>query len=1449
MNALEFAAKASTAGLGDTQAVALAAASSMTAFAGSNMTAERATDILTATVREGNLSAEQLASSISSVLPVAAAAGVKLEEVGAAAAIITRSGASAGEAMTQIRAAILALSAPTARTTARLEEMGLGATELQTILREDGLVAAMQRLEEATDGDASAMRSALGSVEALSGAYTILGTDGETLSSVFDGIANSAGDTQAAFEAATSTSAFKFEQAMNNIRIALVELGAVIAPIIAEAASFVAKLIGMFSDLPGPVQKVVIVVAALAAAMGPLLVVAGAVVSAMGALGGAAAVAGMAMAAIPWVAGAVAVGVLAAAIWKLGDAKRAASDRADELTTSMRDLTKSYEEAAAAGIAANDVTQKASDAMDKVGLSMADMVDLTENGTDAFQDLGDSLGGASAMMETGLDAVGAAAVQLQELAEATRDTEPEVAALAEEMRQWVLQGAITVEEARALANAIDENADAFDDTRESMQSNAAALAEVAGGEALAAKEAAILSGILDAATDGFGLTEIAAEDTAEGMLALAQANIEAASSVEGIRAILDALAQGLVLTEDEALALAAAEDLAADGAMAWDVATFGVVDALGEETRAAAEAEDAAEALARAEEVAADQAEILAAQHEGLVKAMDEATVQLQESIDGFVSMESAYDAAAKAADDANRSVTMQDWINEQERLITETQAWASNIESLHGRVGDDLITEIASWGPEAAGKVALLANATDDELKVFEQNWQEAGALSNQLLNDELAQVKDAMVRTMASAILESAIIGQNIVAALAGSIDSNSFQAAQAAGRLASSIIEATGGVLLVASPSKVFMEIGRNVAEGLGIGIQEGGGFAADSAAEMAQIVIDAMGTSVEDGIERIKETISSIDLANEWAAIWEGLAAAEQELIDADEELAAAERELAEATAERIRQEEIALQVTLEEEQAIRAATQAVDDASDASRRASAEYSALADSQRPLSGLSRESADAIRAATDAMRSAESQIRTLEAEQRVLAASTRDLNDASLESDLSIASLNVQYLRSIDRVGDMRKELEDLTKAGKDTTLAQAELDLELLRQEDTANKLAVAQDTVVTHMEAVVDKAGEVSGAYSDLEGATEDLGVATGTAITHEEALRRAYEEDRLASGALRLSKESLKKIVEESTGPTDDLKDALDREKDAQEDVEEAAKNQALAQQALIEKQAEVQLEVLKLMTRFLELQEEHDKTGKSAGASGGVQVRAAEDTTTGIETELTKQEENQRRTQEAIDAIVADHSLRQRQTLAANMDGMLTDAPGGRVRSEWSAAMDGMVATTNTQVATIKQKLAQIPAAAKAANEAAAREAAKVSGASGFGQADAGALLAGTSTPSAPPPRIRNPVNGFNGGTRDSRGDLILFPRGGWMPERGPVLSDGRHRLAGVLPGELVLTERQQDKLLGGGGGINITINVEGDLDPAAGERVVEKLRQYVRANGSLPVSVRGGL
>lgn len=200
MSILERSAKAAAVGLGETETIARAVTSAVQAYAEMGLTASQATDILVATVREGNLEASDLAGSLGRVIGVAGQMGVSFGEVGAFIATFTRLGVDAEESVTALRGTLTALLGPTEQQEEALNSVGYSMQSLRDAIQRDGLAKALSDLVAAADGNVDALAAVIPNVRALGGVLGTAGAQAEEFKRIEESITGATGDLNTAFE-------------------------------------------------------------------------------------------------------------------------------------------------------------------------------------------------------------------------------------------------------------------------------------------------------------------------------------------------------------------------------------------------------------------------------------------------------------------------------------------------------------------------------------------------------------------------------------------------------------------------------------------------------------------------------------------------------------------------------------------------------------------------------------------------------------------------------------------------------------------------------------------------------------------------------------------------------------------------------------------------------------------------------------------------------------------------------------------------------------------------------------------------------------------------------------------------------------------------------------------------------------------------------------------------
>ena len=249
MEVLGEAARAAAAGLGETQVIADALTSILSAYGEGTYNAAQASDILTVAVREGKAEADQLAPALGKVLPVAAAFGASFEDVSAGIAALSRTGASAGTSAIYLRQVLSQLLKPSKQAADTMKAVGTSAESIRTQISEEGLLVALEELNTRLGGSeyeiaSTGLAKVFGNVRALTAVYSLLGPNLEANRGIFEEMTNSAGAAAHAFEIAAETADAKFRRALGNLQAMMIRLGDQIMPVIADLVSFGGAIVG-----------------------------------------------------------------------------------------------------------------------------------------------------------------------------------------------------------------------------------------------------------------------------------------------------------------------------------------------------------------------------------------------------------------------------------------------------------------------------------------------------------------------------------------------------------------------------------------------------------------------------------------------------------------------------------------------------------------------------------------------------------------------------------------------------------------------------------------------------------------------------------------------------------------------------------------------------------------------------------------------------------------------------------------------------------------------------------------------------------------------------------------------------------------------------------------------------------------------------------------------------
>lgn len=261
----------------------------MNAYGSSAGTAEEIANKLIQTQNLGKTTVNELGSSIGKVIPTANMFGVSLDNITSAYVTTTKNGIATAESTTYINS--------------MLNELGKGGSTVSDILKEktgksfkelmdDGnsLTDVLGIVQQHCDETGMSIADVFSSQEAGKGAATLI-QHAEDFNGAMTSMQNSAGTLQTAFDKMDNTSAENFAKALNEVKIAGIQIGQTVLPAVAPAITEFSNLVSgaaeQFGKLSPEMQQMIIKGVALAAAAGPIITTgAGKVVSSFGNIAG-----------------------------------------------------------------------------------------------------------------------------------------------------------------------------------------------------------------------------------------------------------------------------------------------------------------------------------------------------------------------------------------------------------------------------------------------------------------------------------------------------------------------------------------------------------------------------------------------------------------------------------------------------------------------------------------------------------------------------------------------------------------------------------------------------------------------------------------------------------------------------------------------------------------------------------------------------------------------------------------------------------------------------------------------------------------------------------------------------------------------------------------------------------------------------------------------------------
>lgn len=207
----------------------------------------------------------------------------------------------------------------------------------------------------------------------------------------------------------------------------------------------------------------------------------------------------------------------------------------------------------------------------------------------------------------------------------------------------------------------------------------------------------------------------------------------------------------------------------------------------------------------------------------------------------------------------------------ENQRVIGD---WANNIETLAQRgVDEGLLEQLRQAGPESAGYVNAMVQASDEELQGLSDAFANGGETATTAFKTslQLTDVPDGVMNlvTQTEQSLKAQVsaadfagIGKSVGQGLGSGITESSDQASTASANMATIVEKATRDTLQTHSPSAVFQAIGTDTVQGFVLGVQGGqGGIVA-----VMQQVMGAAGRAATEALNNAMSGMANVSTAS-------------------------------------------------------------------------------------------------------------------------------------------------------------------------------------------------------------------------------------------------------------------------------------------------------------------------------------------------------------------------------------------------------------------------------------------------------------------------------------------------------------------------------------------------------------------------------------------------------
>lgn len=260
--------------------VALASENAATALRGFNLDASQSGHVANVFARaaaDTNAEVGDMGEAMKYIAPVANTMGLSLEETAAAIGIMSDAGIKGSQAGTSLRGALSRLAKPTDMMQAKMDELGLSFYDSEGKMKplKDQIGMLKDAFKGLTPEQQQNALVTLYGQESLSGMLALIDKGPDKLGKLTESLKNSDGAADEMARTMQDNMKSSLEQMMGALESAAIVVQKILAPAVRKVADSISGLVDKFVSAPEPVQKMIVTIGLIVAAIGPLLVIFG----------------------------------------------------------------------------------------------------------------------------------------------------------------------------------------------------------------------------------------------------------------------------------------------------------------------------------------------------------------------------------------------------------------------------------------------------------------------------------------------------------------------------------------------------------------------------------------------------------------------------------------------------------------------------------------------------------------------------------------------------------------------------------------------------------------------------------------------------------------------------------------------------------------------------------------------------------------------------------------------------------------------------------------------------------------------------------------------------------------------------------------------------------------------------------------------------------------------